>query len=150
MALETAGAAPGVLLSDVPNPLEATGSDEVFVGRVRRDPTVKHGFALFVCSDNLRKGAALNAVQIAELLPARVRARRARVTAKVFPAETHLPHPEEHREAVRLEGWATAPCLTPMLGFAPLRGAPHREASLSSDWVQRFRLSRKAGWGARK
>jgi len=62
----------------VPNPLEATGRDEVFVGRVRRDPTVKHGLALFVCGDNLRKGAALNAVQIAELLPARVRARRPR------------------------------------------------------------------------
>ena len=57
------------------------GRDEVFVGRVRRDPTVKHGLALFVCGDNLRKGAALNAVQIAELLPARARARRSRVTA---------------------------------------------------------------------
>lgn len=60
--------APGVVLSDVPNPLEATGRDEVFVGRVRRDPTVEHGLALFVTGDNLRKGAALNAVQIAELL----------------------------------------------------------------------------------
>jgi aspartate-semialdehyde dehydrogenase len=81
MALELLRAAPGVLLSDVPNPLEATGRDEVFVGRVRRDPTVKHGLALFVCGDNLRKGAALNAVQIAELLPTRARARRPRVTA---------------------------------------------------------------------
>jgi aspartate-semialdehyde dehydrogenase len=81
VALELLRAAPGVMLSDVPNPLEATGRDEVFVGRVRRDPTVKHGLALFVCGDNLRKGAALNAVQIAELLPARTRARRPRVTA---------------------------------------------------------------------
>jgi aspartate-semialdehyde dehydrogenase len=81
VALELLRAAPGVLLSDVPNPLEATGRDEVFVGRVRRDPTVRHGLALFVCGDNLRKGAALNAVQIAELLPARARARRPRVTA---------------------------------------------------------------------
>jgi len=40
----------------------------VFVGRIRRDPTVPHGLALFVTGDNLRKGAALNAVQIAELL----------------------------------------------------------------------------------
>jgi len=40
------------------------------VGRVRRDPTVEHGLALFVSNDNLRKGAALNAVQIAELLVA--------------------------------------------------------------------------------
>lgn len=67
-ALEILRAAPGVVLSDVPNPLEATGRDEVFVGRVRRDPTVAHGLALFAVGDNLRKGAALNAVQIAELL----------------------------------------------------------------------------------
>jgi aspartate-semialdehyde dehydrogenase len=68
--------APGVVVSDVPNPLEATGRDEVFVGRVRPDPTVRHGLALFVTGDNLRKGAALNAVQIAECLPARTRSSR--------------------------------------------------------------------------
>ena len=78
-ALEILRAAPGVELSDVPNPLEATGRDAVFVGRVRPDPTVKHGLALFVSGDNLRKGAALNAVQIAELLPARAQTRRKRV-----------------------------------------------------------------------
>jgi len=77
-ALELLRAAPGVALSDVPNPLEATGRDPVFVGRVRRDPTVKHGLVLFVSGDNLRKGAALNAVQIAELLPARARVRKPR------------------------------------------------------------------------
>jgi len=60
--------APGVVLSDVPNPLAATGRDPVFVGRVRGDPTVDHGIALFVTGDNIRKGAALNAVQIAEVL----------------------------------------------------------------------------------
>jgi aspartate-semialdehyde dehydrogenase len=60
--------APGVEVCDVPNPLEAAGADPVFVGRVRRDPTVEHGLALFVVGDNLRKGAALNAVQIAEVL----------------------------------------------------------------------------------
>ena len=65
--------AQGVVVEDVPNPLGATGRDEVFVGRVRRDPTVEHGLALFVTGDNLRKGAALNAVQIAEvLLPQRL------------------------------------------------------------------------------
>ena len=67
-ALELLGKAPGVVLCEVPNPLEATGADPVFVGRVRRDPTVEHGLALFVAGDNLRKGAALNAVQIAEVL----------------------------------------------------------------------------------
>ena len=67
-ALELLGAAPGVVLSEVPNPLEATGKDPVFVGRVRPDPTVAHGLALFVVGDNLRKGAALNAVQIAEAM----------------------------------------------------------------------------------
>jgi aspartate-semialdehyde dehydrogenase len=60
--------APGVEVRDVPNPLEASGADTVFVGRVRRDLTVEHGLALFVVGDNLRKGAALNAVQIAEVL----------------------------------------------------------------------------------
>jgi aspartate-semialdehyde dehydrogenase len=61
-------AAPGVVVCDVPNPLEAAGRDPVFVGRVRSDPTVEHGLALFVVGDNLRKGAALNAIQIGEVL----------------------------------------------------------------------------------
>ena len=66
--------APGVMLLDdpskgeVPLPLAATGRDEVFVGRIRRDPTVPHGLNLWVVADNLRKGAATNAVQIAEVL----------------------------------------------------------------------------------
>jgi len=67
-AIALLNAAPGVVVTDVPNPLCATGRDEVFVGRVRRDPTVDHGLVLFVSGDNLRKGAALNAVQIAEVL----------------------------------------------------------------------------------
>ena len=67
-ALPLLRAAPGVTVTDVPNPLAATGRDTVLVGRLRRDPTVDHGLALFVSGDNLRKGAALNAVQIAELL----------------------------------------------------------------------------------
>jgi aspartate-semialdehyde dehydrogenase len=71
VALELLQRAPGVVVADVPNPLEATGRDAVYVGRVRRDPTVAHGLALFVVGDNLRKGAALNAVQIAEALCAR-------------------------------------------------------------------------------
>jgi len=62
--------APGVVLAEVPNPLAAAGKDPVFVGRVRRDPTVAHGLVLFVTGDNLRKGAALNAVQIGEVLVA--------------------------------------------------------------------------------
>ncbi len=60
--------APGVVVTDIPNPLAVTGTDPVLVGRVRPDPTVEHGLALFVSSDNLRKGAALNAVQIAEAI----------------------------------------------------------------------------------
>jgi aspartate-semialdehyde dehydrogenase len=60
--------APGVALADVPTPLLAAGRDPSYVGRIRRDPTVEHGLALFVSNDNLRKGAALNAVQIAEVL----------------------------------------------------------------------------------
>ena len=60
--------AKGVELVDVPTPLAAAGGDVTLVGRIRRDPTVDHGLALFLSGDNLRKGAALNAVQIAELL----------------------------------------------------------------------------------
>ncbi|MBT2187943.1 aspartate-semialdehyde dehydrogenase [Sphingobium nicotianae] len=67
-ALGLLARAPGVVVSDVPNPLEATGADPVFVGRVRPDRTVEHGLALFVVGDNLRKGAALNAIQIGEVL----------------------------------------------------------------------------------
>lgn len=67
-AHELLAAAPGVELVEVPNALASTGRDPVQVGRVRRDPTVEHGLALFVTGDNLRKGAALNAVQIAEVL----------------------------------------------------------------------------------
>ena len=67
-ARELLSRAEGVELTDVPNPLFATGRDPVFVGRLRRDPTVPHGLVMFVTGDNLRKGAALNAVQIAERL----------------------------------------------------------------------------------
>jgi aspartate-semialdehyde dehydrogenase len=68
------GRAPGIVLADdlsrgeVPLALNAAGRDEVFVGRIRRDPTVPHGLNLWVVADNLRKGAATNAVQIAEVL----------------------------------------------------------------------------------
>ncbi|HET9719207.1 MAG TPA: aspartate-semialdehyde dehydrogenase [Solirubrobacteraceae bacterium] len=60
--------APGLILEDLPSPLRAAGRDEVFVGRLRRDPTHPRGLSLWVVADNLRKGAATNAVQIAELL----------------------------------------------------------------------------------
>jgi len=49
-------------------PAECKGEDAVFVSRIRKDPTVPHGLAFWCVSDNLRKGAALNAVQIAEAL----------------------------------------------------------------------------------
>ncbi len=64
---------PGVVVSNVPNPLQAAGRDEVFVGRVRRDQAAPEGrgLSLFVVGDNLRKGAALNAVQILEELARR-------------------------------------------------------------------------------
>jgi aspartate-semialdehyde dehydrogenase len=65
-ALELLADAPGVVLSEVPTPLTAAGRDPSYVGRVRVDPTVEHGLSMFVVGDNLRKGAALNAVQIAE------------------------------------------------------------------------------------
>ncbi|MEE1929265.1 aspartate-semialdehyde dehydrogenase [Streptomyces sp. TRM 70351] len=69
-ARELLAGAPGVALSEIPTPLQAAGQDPSFVGRIRRDETVEHGLALFLSNDNLRKGAALNAVQIAELVAA--------------------------------------------------------------------------------
>lgn len=71
-ARELLASAPGVQLEDVPTPLQAAGADPSFVGRIRADETVDggRGLALFVSNDNLRKGAALNAVQIAELIAA--------------------------------------------------------------------------------
>jgi aspartate-semialdehyde dehydrogenase len=64
-------AAPGVAIEEFPTPGQAAGRDDVLVGRIRRDPTVENGLSLLVVCDNLRKGAALNAIQIAELLLAR-------------------------------------------------------------------------------
>jgi aspartate-semialdehyde dehydrogenase len=67
-ATQVLGEAPGVRAELFPTPGGATGGDEVLVGRIRTDPTVTNGLAFFLACDNLRKGAALNAVQIAELL----------------------------------------------------------------------------------
>lgn len=69
-AQELLAAAAGVKLVDVPTPLQAAGADESLVGRIRQDPGVPdgRGLALFVSGDNLRKGAALNTIQIAEVL----------------------------------------------------------------------------------
>jgi len=67
-------AAPGVLVVDkredggYATPLECAGEDATYVSRIRKDPTVEHGLSLWVVADNLRKGAATNAVQIAEAL----------------------------------------------------------------------------------
>ncbi|MEU2551323.1 aspartate-semialdehyde dehydrogenase [Streptomyces sp. NPDC013313] len=69
-ATELLAGAPGVAISDIPTPLQAAGQDPSYVGRIRRDETADNGLALFVSNDNLRKGAALNAVQIAELVAA--------------------------------------------------------------------------------
>ena len=65
---------PGLIIQDdpmsnvYPMPLKAEGKDEVFVGRIRRDLTEDPGLHMWTVSDNLRKGAAINAIQIAELL----------------------------------------------------------------------------------
>ena len=69
-AIELLAGAPGVELSDIPTPLQAAGRDPSYVGRIRQDVSLdgNRGLALFVANDNLRKGAALNAIQIAELL----------------------------------------------------------------------------------
>jgi len=70
-ARELLASAPSVRLEDFPTPGKAAGGDEALVGRIRRDPAAENGLALFLACDNLRKGAALNGVQIAELLLSR-------------------------------------------------------------------------------
>jgi aspartate-semialdehyde dehydrogenase len=73
-AREILAAAPGVQVADdpankvYPMPIVASGKNDTYVGRIRRDPTVENALNMWVVADNLRKGAALNAVQIAELL----------------------------------------------------------------------------------
>jgi aspartate-semialdehyde dehydrogenase len=67
-ARELLAAAPSVRLDDFPTPGKAAGGDEMLVGRIRRDPAAENGLSLFLACDNLRKGAALNGIQIAELL----------------------------------------------------------------------------------
>jgi aspartate-semialdehyde dehydrogenase len=69
-AREALAASEQIQLADLPTPADAAGRDKVLVGRIRRD-TAGDGLALWIVNDNLRKGAALNAVQIAELLLAR-------------------------------------------------------------------------------
>jgi aspartate-semialdehyde dehydrogenase len=66
-ARELLAAAPSVRVEDFPSPRQAAGADEALVGRIRRDPAAKNGISLFLACDNLRKGAALNGIQIAEL-----------------------------------------------------------------------------------
>ncbi|MEJ6553946.1 aspartate-semialdehyde dehydrogenase [Microbacterium esteraromaticum] len=73
-AREVLASAPGVALDEVPTPLQAAGKDPSFVGRIRADQSAPEGkgLVLFISNDNLRKGAALNAVQIAEELTRRL------------------------------------------------------------------------------
>lgn len=70
-AREILANAPGVRAVDFPSPARAAGQDDVLVGRLRSDTTVERGLTFMVAGDNLRKGAALNAIQIADLLLAR-------------------------------------------------------------------------------
>jgi aspartate-semialdehyde dehydrogenase len=74
-AIDILSAAPGLVVSaaadEFPTPRDAAGKDEVYVGRIRRDPHLPRVLHLWVVADNLRKGAATNAVQIAEILEAR-------------------------------------------------------------------------------
>lgn len=73
-AREILSNAPGIIVMDnpaadeYPTPLQAQGKDEVFVGRIRKDPSSEHGILMWVVADNLRKGAATNAVQILQVL----------------------------------------------------------------------------------
>lgn len=70
MARELLGTAPGVELCDIPTPQLAAGRNPSFVGRIRQDQAVegRHGLAFFIANDNLRKGAALNAIELAQII----------------------------------------------------------------------------------
>ena len=72
-----------VLRDSYPMPLDLAGTDDVYVGRIRRDPSIDNGLALWIVADNLRKGAALNALQIAEEV-----VRRDCLTAKSLAASS--------------------------------------------------------------
>ena len=67
-ATEILRGSPAVVLTDVPTPHDAAGRDPSYVGRIRPNDVFDNGLSLFVVNDNLRKGAALNGVQMAELL----------------------------------------------------------------------------------
>jgi aspartate-semialdehyde dehydrogenase len=84
-------AAPNIAFEELATPGAAAGRDEVLVGRVRRDPTVEHGLALWIVNDNLRKGAALNAVQIAEAV----------LEAAERPGESRRLLPDSYRGAAK-------------------------------------------------
>lgn len=70
-AREILAKADGVVLDDLPTPLKSAGADPSIVGRIRPDETFDHGLSMFISGDNLRKGAALNTIQIAEALVAK-------------------------------------------------------------------------------
>ena len=100
-ARELLAEAPGIALTDVPTPLQAEGRDEVFVGRLRDDPSHPRALSMWVVSDNLRKGAATNAVQIAELLVGRAGRRRPRLTRQAIARGLRLrPSRRERSEPV--------------------------------------------------
>jgi aspartate-semialdehyde dehydrogenase len=87
-ATELLSAAPSVRVVDVPSPRAAARVEEVLVGRVRRDRASRNGLVLFLACDNLVKGAALNAIQIAELLLSRDSRKSAR-TDDLLAAQRH-------------------------------------------------------------
>jgi len=74
-AVSVLSEAPGVVLSDLPTPADVVGTDPTYVGRIRQALDDPHALDLFVCGDNLRKGAALNTMQIAELVAAELSSR---------------------------------------------------------------------------
>ena len=89
--------APGITVYDNPGekiypmPIVCAGEDDVFVGRIREDNTIDNGLHLWIVADNIRKGAALNAVQIAELLMTSLRGKQMKVEANVPPSTMASP-----------------------------------------------------------
>ena len=81
--------------ASIPKPSDCDGDDAVFIGRIREDLSCDNGLAFWCVSDNLRKGAATNAVQIAELL---VRTQAAVSSESIFHHRGHREHGEQDRE----------------------------------------------------
>ena len=139
----------GLRLEQFPTPGGAAGGDDVLVGRIRRDPTVENGLALFVVGDNLRKGAALNAIQIAELLLAAAARRRLILAAARDGALAARARPPRRSSRPATSPRAARPATRRPRGSSPRSPAPSPCSATPSTSAAPRRSSATATPGAR-